>query len=508
MERNRFLRTNADYLRLEYSSLAEAEEKYNEFLDGLPTFEMVQQLEIALKGQSWDPDAVSMFTRMVATKFSERVAPLAGRPALYPPQAALLASMLRHESNSWIKAPALSCRSIEASGIVQWNLGRIVERFSFGKTHLIAHLAALQPQPDWERVGRAELRIGAVHHPRATCASNLVIVGRTTVKDWEARGSVLARPAQLDALRRMFAETGALPPLLAIRSGEMTYPDRIGTLRKTTVVNCFLTWFGDLVFSRVFYDDYDCLGLFNSSPVPKALFHWLVSSTDTVPKTWINSADLGKQRTFDLFGSFFQAKALGWLCTTIRCNRAFAAEEFKLPAIAWFRYYVHPQTRDNLIYYVACVKRIVALLPFDPVDPSEDDWCQLASGNSIEGGTIVPVQASPDDPPRLKILLVVRDSEDQQRACDLLAADLGRDRVLRLDRRNAHTFGDKPQIVGVSKPLHGLNMGYLTDIIADCEETVDYVQTIGRGQRLGRTFSLRAYLGDESPSVLGAAVLD
>lgn len=502
MEREQFLRSNVEHLGIAYKNAKNAEKQYDEFLGGLPTFDTVYELEKLLKGRSMEPDSVSRFTKSVVTVRSNR-APIAdeeGSPLLYPPQAAMVSAMLRHEANSWSLCPNLSNRFAPVPGqprytAIQCNMGRIVERFSFGKTHLVSHLVNYQPVPEWRCYDKGRVfRIGARHPADASSCveTNLVIVGRLNVKDWKDKCFTVSTAKSLTALRQQYERDGRLPRLVAVRAGEMSFADRHSAVTsKASVLSWFLQWFGHLTFARVFYDDYDCLGLFDSTKVPDALFHWLISSTDQVPAKWTMSADGGS--VDNTVGSFDRANRLGWLYTAVRCNRDFAAIEFKLPAIEWLRY--DPPDEDaesNASCYVDCVRQILAGRKFPAVDNEESYGIIFNSKrNCIEGKQVTPSEAGS---PR-KILVVLMDEDFFKDTLAAMLEAFGAEHVIKLDRRNAHTFDQKPQQIAVSKPLHGINMGYLTDIVIcdyDCPESIE--QTVGRGQRLGRTASLRAYV--------------
>lgn len=464
-----FAKANINYLGLRYVSFHQAAEDFKDYasinLTGVYAIERtMDRLNLGKR--------VSRFTKMLVGEHSPRV----DIPGLYPPQAALAFAMLRAEQDNFVLTPGLrdlsddpAVRATKPDGI-EINMGRVVERLSFGKTYLIPKLVAYRPIPRLQNGALSRENVFYLGSPPASdplVPSNLVVIGNSCTKEWKRHAFVVSTAKSLE---KLVLKRDQLPPLIAIRSGSFTYAGA-----KRPALTHFVREFGDVTFARVFYDDFDCLNLADDQPIPKALFSWLLSSTDS----WELHED-NDPSCFVSFswGTFKLGGCIGWPLTAIRCNRNFSSLEFELPKIKWFRF----SQRDDYEGLIDCVAGILHGQEFERLNFESDVF--------LEGIGEVDGSSQPK-----KILVSVELKEAQQLVVQTLRARLGDSAVVLLDKRNAHTFGEKPEPVGVCRMIHGLNMGYLTDVVVEADyERLAVEQVVGRGQRIGRTASLRAYL--------------
>jgi hypothetical protein len=480
-------------INLEHLGLANKPKLYKEFT-GFEV-EHVVALERSLTG---DDKTVARATQHIVCEDSPQI-PLKVRGAgftLYPPQAALIAMMLKIEGeHSYFSARKLAeANPGRYANEYQTNVGFVLERLSFGKSTLIPAMICYQPKAKWRRR----------NVPNSCCSGpfvvtddhpvlkgvNIIVASRLVVPDWEARlrrtelkHVIIKSDTGLQKALSMLKEFSGQPLVIVVRSGSF----KVGQI-SDLAINHFSRATHQYAFSRVFYDDFDMLDLAPTpgqkskrgtcSLIPKACFHWLLSG----------SADLGKWFPDHPGGVILPLNPIGFesfgssggdyqkVFFSTRCNTNFSEIEFQVPPIRWF------SSLD--------LKVTVANLCTDIALSGVTEFSRKTSA-FVTSTRSVPYDRATHG---TKILVSVEDKAEQQS----LVAELQRQGIgaVLLDRRNAHLFGTLDKTVGVSRLIHGLSMGFLTHVvILERNYTPEQIdQVVGRAQRLGRKHDLQVFM--------------
>lgn len=457
-----------EQLRVELEYLRTDEEGYRAMV-GFEARDVVAAEESYVGGWTGEASRVAQHVVTVRSPLGSSQWPF----PLYPPQAALAAMMLRIENeHSWLDCPRLHARSASAPACIQSNVGLVSERKSFGKSTLIAALIQHQPTCQW--VAR-ECEALLTNGPRRACgppgeSCNVVVVAKSTMREWRQRldGFFVETPASLNAC--VAALWGDSPPTaVVVRAGTMKHrgePD--------LVLNHFVRAVEGLTFSRAFYDDYDLLGIMptrgsRGALMPLARFHWFLSATAR-PREIFTGEGAGTG-TLDSVGALSGAIREALFGT--RCDSGYSQLEFDVPPIRWL-------TATDA---VAAVRALVVggtpkMQPF-----------KRKTTAFIGGTTSVPYDYAVHG---CKILVSVEDKEARRALAAELAA-AGVEATL-LDHRNLHLFETSSAPVGISRLLHGVNMGYLTHVVVPSAGEYDAAaidQMVGRAQRIGRRHDLQ-----------------
>lgn len=411
---------------------------------------------------------------------------------LYPPQAALVAMMLLIEGpHSWVATPRLGAMAEDKPLALQSNVGLVHERMSFGKSTLIPALIRQQPVSQWTphtaprtfTKGPARVEDPVSSYFEGTHGCNVLVVAKVTVAEWRARlaGTALAAEFVETAagLRKLVArlQAGVVPDVIVVRAGGMKH-EGMSDLVLNHFVRATATLGGRRVaFSRVFYDDYDLLGLMPTGGslgalMPLARFHWFLSATARAGKLFIGEG-VGASTLSSVACIPIQVRKL--LFKT-RCDSNFSQLEYNVPPIHWL-------TASDL-------RATVLRLALD--EPVKTMAVSRPSSAFIGGSTSVPYNRAVHG---FKMLVSVEDrGAREELLASLLSAGV---RAVALDKRNLHLFGESVATVGISRLIHGVSMGYLTHVVVLLPGEYDAAavdQVVGRAQRIGRRHDLQALL--------------
>jgi hypothetical protein len=489
---------------LESLGLSDKKDTYKDFTGC--NLEDIVKLEYELVGRY--SVEVARATQHIAGEFSPRIplkVPGTGF-SLYPPQAALIFTMLRIEGDhSFVAAPHRHSINAKNWREAQSNAGFILERMSFGKSTLIPALIRYQPACKWTPRPSRHLYSHGPQRASGPCIDNInvILASRITLDEWGVRLKRTNMPFVLVKSKKGITDTQALIDkrpavgIVIIRSGAMKVDGVMDT-----VLSHFSRAFGPsessrgFTFSRVFYDDFDMLELDNAI-IPLARFHWLFSATADPIKifpghreeptfedgfyTCTSGAYKGKAVSENSFGAFAMMDGLfRQAFFSARCNTNFAQLEFNVPPIEWASV---PDLEGVPI-------RLVKGEPIDATEFKHASKTFITSSNSIKYDR---------EQHGVKVLVSVESKKTQ---IELVAKliDAGVDAVL-LDKRNVHLFGKAGSPVGdakvgVSRLIHGISMGYLSHVVVlDKSYTCEQVdQIVGRAQRLGRKHNLQVYM--------------
>jgi hypothetical protein len=351
------------------------------------------------------------------------------------------------------------------------NVGIVAERFSFGKTFLIPALIVLQPSPLFQSV-EGSFRLGGNHHScgQGEIRSNIVICSHKTMKEWikniedctTLTYCKIVSVKNLESLREM-VEKEKYSDIILIKDGFNTVKGE-----KKETLEWVMEILRERVFSRVIVDDYDMLKMKSSTPLPEALFVWLLSSTfkHDFPTSLVSNS----------MGRIMKAGIVLKFYYYLRCNSDYSAVEFNIPRIEYFE-----TEMDE-------VKLCRSLIEIGTVSSRERE--RVKSDVFL---TATRNEQYRHDPSKTKILFSLEEKSARVKVVERLKEEGLK--AVKMDGRNLHLFSSDENSISVCGLIHGVNMGYLTHIILREEDysQSEINQIVGRAQRISRTQNLQVY---------------
>jgi len=378
--------------------------------------------------------------------------------SLYPPQKAVIERMIYIENNP--------IEIIQNNFKVIINTGLLSERFSFGKTYLLAAFCAhASTTLDYENCYltlTSKLFKSQVYYPSSIIVStnknipSIITTLKLTNLKWKCIYTL--KDIETIDIKEHF-------DIYVIKDGQNTYLDV-----KTWTVNHFLLKFNNNpIFTRVIYDDYDMLNLKNNARMIFGRFIWFTSAT--------GKNLMGHNSEDDSYSTIINSSQIIFnMMHTIKCNVNYSCVEFNIPKFDIF---------TTKIELVDLISNIIQ----DTEIPKKR--CNKQFKKFITSDNDVPYVYHKD---KIKILVSI----ENKNICKDLVKTLESNGItaLYLTKVNLQKFQNNDFQVGISPLIHGVNLAFLSHIIVLTDDYNNHqiYQIIGRGQRIGRKENLQVYL--------------
>lgn len=271
-------------------------------------------------GVAWAVASHKLSTSRLLTFSDPRVAnPPGFKGNLYDPQKTLLAAMIELECRPVLNIADTNCG--QWSPLLQTKIGRISEKFSFGKTVLALALVCAQRVParlpeqtpiityaltgtaatsnramimNYDSVGSGFLPECAVRYSRFLPLT-IVAAAANVISQWEAETKrftnlkyfIVEHVRSLREFETLFRNGGAgYLDLLFVKAGRVTTsfvvagePPRTGRSKNRSLFEALGRILEGIPVARLIIDDYDTLKLGSDDCFVAALFTWLISAT-------------------------------------------------------------------------------------------------------------------------------------------------------------------------------------------------------------------------------------